>query len=87
MGLYPLFLLLVIPEVSPSIWPLDDVVGMKFGNRLDRVHAIRRRQLRMATHAMELFISDAPVTFQSLLSVLLNDDKYLTTEQLTEYWF
>lgn len=88
MGLYPLFLLFVIPEVAPSIWPLDDVTGMKFGNVADRRSAIRRRQIRMALQAVANFGNEKEeVTFQSLLSIITNDDKYLSTEQFTEFWF
>ena len=87
MGLYPLFLLFVIPEVAPSIWPLDGVTGMKFGNVADRRSAIRRRQIWMALQAVANFGNEEEVTFQSLLSIITNDDKYLSTEQLTEFWF
>lgn len=87
MGLFPLFLLEVIPDVAPSLWPLDEVVGMSFGNVQDRQDAVRRRQLRMAIQAIKLYGGVEPVTFQKLMAVLLNDDKYLSTEQLTEFWF
>ena len=86
MGLYPIFLLMVIPHMLPNIWPLEDVVGMKFGNVKDREEAVRRRQLRMAVEALHLFQSVRPITSQSVMSIFSNDDAYLSTEQLTEFW-
>ena len=86
MGLYPTFLIIVIPHMLPNIWPLDEVVGMRFGNVQDRRDAVRRRQLRMAFQALRRFHSDTPITFQSVMSIFTNDDAYLSSEQLTEFW-
>lgn len=87
MGIYPLFLLAVIPDVAMNIWPIQDVKGMKFGNTLDRRLAVRNRQLRMCVKALEMYQSNEPVTLQRIASVLLSDDQFLTTAQLTEFWF
>ena len=86
MGLYPIFLIVVIPHMLVNIWPLEDVVGMKFGNVRDRKEAVQRRQLRMAIEALRLFQSSKPITSQSVMSLFSNDDAYLSSEQLTEFW-
>ena len=86
MALYPIFLIIVIPHMLPEIWPLEDVVGMRFGNIKDREAAVRRRQLRMAVEALGVFHSPMPINSQSVMSVFSHDDAYLSTEQLTEFW-
>eukprot|EP01042_Synura_sphagnicola_P001895 gene1895-2235_t len=83
LALYPLFLLVVLPDLP--VLPVDGVIGMNWGDAEGRKAAVARRQLRLCSEMLKVFSQSNPVTPESLCRALATDDERQSTEHYTEF--